>query len=68
MLRTEQDIFKSEPKNMYVLKNYKRGIVWHEQYYSYADAKAKIEEERKSGKDVSGWEIDVIYPKIEKND
>ena len=48
----------------YLLKDSKRNCVWHEQYWSRAEAQAKLDYERKeNGLDVSHWKIDVVYPR-----
>ena len=48
---------------VYVLKDISRNRVWHEQFSSHAQAKAKIDYERKEHGLEGNWEIEVIYPR-----
>lgn len=57
---------KSEEKEehiMYVLIDRKDRKVWHEQFYTRADAQGKIDYEKSHNGIIGNWEIDTLYPR-----
>lgn len=53
---------EKEEHIMYVLKDTKNNKVWHEQFYTWIDAKRCIDSYAEKGI-IGNWEIETVYPK-----